>query len=458
MNRNLVFLLLFLFSAFSGAGQIVTDKTFYDFGEVKKEDPKYVDFKFTNISGSPVKIIKYDTPYGVSCRFSDKTIMPDASVLVRIKYTPKRKGEFKTDIPIYVSSNNEPIVLTVKGQALTFNVDERLESPEFKESTEKKIGETFDLKIHVVQKSDREPVANARIEIIWDGMIYRKTLTGSNGTVESDFFPDKYYIVVKADNLGRFESELSIHKNVKDLVIELGPEGTLSQVTEDSADVYETEIIELQDETAIQVEPMAIQDETAENPSFPDKEYGPNNIVFLIDVSVSMKQKGKLNLLKASMIELTHLLRTIDKVAIVTYSSNATVALVSTPASNKSEIIDVITSLEAKGNTAGQKGLKKAYQVLESNAIKGGNNQIFISTDGAFNLEKQDKGMLSTIQKQARKGYKISVIGIKNEKWTVKNMKKIAEEGHGNYIHIKNYDDAKESLVTEVKLQSKVKK
>jgi len=456
MKQNILFFALILFSTLAVTGQIVTDKTFYDFAEVKKEDPKYVDFKFTNITSNPIKIVKHETPYGISVRFSDKTIMPDASVLVRIKYTPKRKGEFKADIPFYVSSNNEPIVLTVKGKALTFNVDERLESPDFKKSTEKKIEETFDLKIHVVQKSDQKPVIGARLEIIWDGMIYRKTFTDNDGLVESDFFPDKYYIVVKADNLGKFESELSIHKNVKDLVIELGPEGTLSQVTEDSADVYETEIIELVEDSVEEIEPVVALVEEVENPSFPDKEYGPNNIVFLIDVSVSMKQKGKLNLLKASMIELTNLLRTVDKVAIVTYASSATVALPSTSAANKKEITDVITSLEAKGSTAGQKGLKKAYQVLESNSIKGGNNQIFISTDGAFNLEKQDKGMLNTVRKNSRKGHKISVIGIKNEKWTVKNMKKIAEEGNGHYIHIKNYDDAKESLVREIKIQSKV--
>ena len=65
--------------------------------------------------------------------------------------------------------------------------------------------------------------------------------------------------------------------------------------------------------------------------------------------------------------------------------------------------------------------------------------------------------MLATIRKNSKKGYKISVLGIKNEKWTVKNMKKIAEEGNGHYIHIRSYDDAKESLVKEIKFQSRTK-
>ena len=67
-----------------------------------------------------------------------------------------------------------------------------------------------------------------------------------------------------------------------------------------------------------------------------------------------------------------------DKVAIVTYSSSAQIALKSTSAKNKNEIKAVIRSLEARGSTSGQKGMKKAYQVLAANEIKGGNNQIFI--------------------------------------------------------------------------------
>ena len=446
--------LLFLLATTYASAQIVTDRTFYDFGEVHADDEKYVDFKLTNITDHNISVLKHQLPYGVSVRYSQKLIEADQSILVRIKYTPKRKGEFKADVPIYVSSNNEPIVLTVQGRAVTVNIDESLDVPDFTQVTEKKAAETFMLNIKVVRKEDGSPVENAVLDVIWDGVMYKHAKTDEKGTISDDFASDKYYVVAKAEHLGRFESELSIHQKMNDLLIELGPEGTISQVTEDSADTYEIEIVEAgEDTTGIPVMTEIPQ----ENDAFPDNEYSANNIVFLIDVSVSMKQKGKMNLLKSSMIELTNLLRSIDKVAIVTYSSNAQLALKSTSAANKSEIIDVIQSLEARGSTSGQKGLKKAYQVLQANEIKGGNNQVFISTDGAFNLERQDKGMVNIVRKQARKGYKISVLGIKNEKYTVKNMKRIAAEGHGNYIHIRNYDDARKSLIEEVKLQSRAR-
>jgi len=443
--------LIFCSSSFTHA-QVVTDKTIHEFGDVRKEDPKYADFKLSNVSSINVKVLKYEIPYGVSIKFSNEIIEPDGSIMVRLKYTPKSKGNFEADVPIWFSSNSQPMILTIKGKAITFNINESLFVPDFNVMQEKIIDETFDLKLKVIKKRDASPVVGATLDVIWDGVLFKNNKTNSLGEIEMSFVPDKYYLIVRADSLGIFESEFHIHKNVKEFVVELGPQGTIAQVTADSAEVYETEIVEAEEK-----EVPIIQEEKKkiENPSFSNDVYLPNNIVFLIDVSVSMKHKGKMNLLKASMIELTDLLRSVDKVAIVTYSSNAEMALKSTSARNKQEIKNVIRNLEPKGSTSGQKGMKKAYQVLSANEIKGGNNQIFISTDGAFNLDTQDKGMLSIVKKNAKKGYKISVIGIKNEKWTVKNMKKIAAEGNGNYLQINNYQNAQKILVEEVKLQSR---
>ena len=51
----------------------------------------------------------------------------------------------------------------------------------------------------------------------------------------------------------------------------------------------------------------------------------------------------------------------------------------------------------------------------------------------------------------------MSVVGVKNEKWTVKSMKAIAETGSGNYIHIESYAQAKPLLMNEIKANSRKK-
>lgn len=178
-------------------------------------------------------------------------------------------------------------------------------------------------------------------------------------------------------------------------------------------------------------------------------------LFFLLDVSVSMKQKGRLDLMKVAMIELVQMLRPIDKLSIVTYSSTTEVVIESQAVTDKTSIIKVIQNLEAGGLTAGGKGLKKAYQVAEKSQIKEGNNQVLIATDGAFNLEKGDKDMLSQAKNAAeKKNITLTVVGVINEKWTEKSMKSLATEGKGNYISIKNYNDAKSVLVEEIKRNS----
>ena len=208
-------------------------------------------------------------------------------------------------------------------------------------------------------------------------------------------------------------------------------------------------------------EPIVVieKEDTVSTKELPVNLFAPNNVVFCIDVSVSMKQKGRLDLLKASMIELLKGLRPIDKLAIVTYASSTNVVLESQYVTDKASIMELIKELKAGGYTAGAKGIKKAYQVARENKIEGGNNQVIIATDGAFNLNKGgDKGILRNVEANYNKGVSISVVGVKNEKWTVKSMSTIAKKGHGHYIHIKSYEQAKSVLMDEIKNNSRKNK
>ena len=177
LSKLLGCLILMTFFIGEMQAQIITDKTAYDFGEITKDDKKYVDFKFTNASDKTISILRYETPYGVAMRFSGEHIEPDESILVRIKYTPKRKGEFSADIPVYVSSNNEPITLSIRGKAMSFDYDESIIAPDFEKSHEEKADETFELDIKVIRADDKSPIEKARLDVIWDGVMYKNLNT-----------------------------------------------------------------------------------------------------------------------------------------------------------------------------------------------------------------------------------------------------------------------------------------
>ena len=220
--------------------------------------------------------------------------------------------------------------------------------------------------------------------------------------------------------------------------------------------IIEEESTEDEEEVIVENTPIETTEPAKEEkyPDLPLSAYKPNNIVFLIDVSASMKYTGKLDLLKASMIEMTNLLRDIDNITIVTYASNTLVAMETISADNKDSIISKIEGLEAKGMTNGGKGLKLAYSKTCESYIAGGNNEIIMATDGDFNSGSENVYKLA--KKYKSKGVKVSVVGIKNRQTHEANMKKLSDNGGGNYLKIDTFEDAKKRLVEEVKTSSRL--
>jgi len=176
----------------------------------------------------------------------------------------------------------------------------------------------------------------------------------------------------------------------------------------------------------------------------------PSNFVFLIDVSGSMEDANKLPLVKASMKLLVDQLRSIDRVAIVTYAGEAGMPLPSTPANQRMKIKDVIDALGAAGSTAGGAGISMAYQIAQRNFIKGGNNRIIMATDGDFNVgDSSDEDMEKLIVKESKSGIHLSVLGFGMGNLKDSKMETLADKGHGNYAYIDNIAEARKSMVTE---------
>ena len=423
-------------------GQVLFNQSYHNLGDINKEDAKYYDFTLTNAGKVSATVLRVEEPYGIDVKFSKKEILPDSTIIVRIKYTPKKKEHFKKDIPVWVSVNNEPITFTLEGNALTFDVNEDLHCPDFKlKKQEQEL--RSDLKIKVIDVNSKKLIKDAQIEIIWDGLIYKKLSTNKSGEIIQSLKWDNYYLVVNADGYGTKEQDFYVNEKNGYLEIELG------QPTAEEIALKKDTLIE----NIVVIEP----NDTISTKELPVNLFAPNNVVFCIDVSVSMKQQGRLDLLKASMIELLNGLRPIDKLAIVTYASSTDVVLESRYVTDKASITQLIQDLTAGGYTAGGKGIKKAYQVAKENFIDGGNNQVIIATDGAFNLDKGDKGILDNVAANLKKGVTISVVGVKNEKWTVESMSNIAATGDGHYIHIQSYQQAKSVLMDEIKLNSRKK-
>ncbi|HEX8735878.1 MAG TPA: VWA domain-containing protein [Pyrinomonadaceae bacterium] len=177
----------------------------------------------------------------------------------------------------------------------------------------------------------------------------------------------------------------------------------------------------------------------------------PSNLVFLVDVSGSMTSSDKLPLLKDSMRVLVNQLKPQDRVAIVVYAGTSGLALPSTPASNKGEILSALNSLESGGSTNGGQGIQLAYRVAQENFIRNGNNRVILATDGDFNVGvTSDAELVRLIENKRESGIYLSVLGFGTGNTNDSMMEKLADKGNGNYSYIDSQDEARKALGAQI--------
>ena len=180
--------------------------------------------------------------------------------------------------------------------------------------------------------------------------------------------------------------------------------------------------------------------------------YKPNNIIFLVDVSSSMKDSSKLPVMQKALYFLIDALRPNDKITVITYADSVKLLKDGISGNQKEELNDVVRKLKAKGLTKGNKAILYSLDVALKNYTQNGNNQILLATDGKFRFYSEDQQKF--ISKQGDKTVLLSTIAFGNDKDALKNLKEIAQTGKGNFIHIKNKDRAKEQLLEEIKEHS----
>lgn len=177
----------------------------------------------------------------------------------------------------------------------------------------------------------------------------------------------------------------------------------------------------------------------------------PMNLVFLIDVSGSMYTPDKLPLVQNALQMLSPELDENDRISIVTYAGSDTVVLEGCSGADKEQIVDAITSLEAGGATAGEMGIRRAYQIAEKYFIDGGNNRVMLATDGDLNVGMSSPEELKRLVEEKRKsGVFLSVLGFGTGNIKDDAMETLADNGNGAYAYIDSELEARKVLVQEM--------
>jgi Ca-activated chloride channel family protein len=175
-----------------------------------------------------------------------------------------------------------------------------------------------------------------------------------------------------------------------------------------------------------------------------------SNLVFLIDVSGSMKDRDKLPLLKNAFRMLVETLDPEDSVAMVVYAGAAGTVLEPVKVREKGKILAALDRLSAGGYTAGGEGIRQAYALAEANFDPDGVNRVILATDGDFNVGIRNPEELKGLVERKRKtGIFLTVLGFGQGNYNDALMQKLAQNGNGVAAYIDTLNEARKVLVDE---------
>lgn len=453
-------------------GQVSFDKTEHDFGDLYSGDQRFVDIYLKNNSSKVEFILSVDKPMEVVYIQKGAMMDPDSSTVIRFQVNKRSKGRFHYKIPVFTSDKEDPTLISLKGtiKELPSSQNNFTACPDFGQSPAEGNPLDFKLIVETIDKETREKLGKSTVAIIQNGSPLGKWKTQMNGRFTTKIPMGITYFY--ATHQGYSPAELGQYVNFKRNKITL----ELTRSKEVIAETPEPEIIEeeepdnqntieLSEPENVNMEELIVENETEDvdtvndaPPSFNELDknnfdpslFKPVNVVFVVDVSSSMRQADRMELLKYSMNQLVEMLRPQDKIGLVSYATNTHVLLKPTSGANKEEILEIIQDLKAKGLTAGGAGIKLGYKQAKRNFIKDGKNQVIIVTDGAFN--RNSDNYKRYIKRYLRKNITLSVVGIKSNERSEESMREAAELGEGRFILIEKLADAQNNLKQEIRL------
>ena len=176
-----------------------------------------------------------------------------------------------------------------------------------------------------------------------------------------------------------------------------------------------------------------------------------SNLVFLVDVSGSMKSADKLGLLKSALKLLSRQMRDEDRISIVVYAGASGVVLEPVAGNESAKISQALDALSAGGRTNGAAGIRSAYQLAEQSFIKDGINRIILATDGDFNVGTVNFEALKDLVEEKRKsGISLTTLGFGTGNYNDHLMEQLADAGNGNHAYIDTLNEAQKVLVDEM--------
>ena len=452
MCKRFYLFLIVLFGCSSVYGQqpiIEMEKTFHDFGSFTPQYYPPTTFAFTNTGNAPLAILTTHAAYEVKVLYERKYIFPGETGLLYVHYESQNSGPFREKIEIFTNADTVPFYIEITGNVIPVN-----ECYPDKKNREMR-------KVITIDAQTKKIIPETDVFFYFQQQQEIQNKTNKNGETIMSLPIGIYDIRAQHPDFKTLYKNMFIPKTKPIIILELEPKHEIEEFL-DSLEIEEYAITIPPPPPHIQEPTLSFtsQPEPNKNTAKPGElstiEYKPNNIVFLVDISYSMKQDKRLEKLKRSINQVIPALRDIDTISLIAYNHDAYILINKTTGAQKDAIRECVDSLTPSGLTDGVRGLETAYELLRLRYMYDGNNQIILATDGEFSGSKQNEPtIMKLVKTYADNGMFISIISFGDDKDALSRLRKIARIGKGSYIHIQSKEDYPNIILEEIKGRSK---
>ncbi|MFD7701529.1 von Willebrand factor type A domain-containing protein [Streptomyces caelestis] len=178
----------------------------------------------------------------------------------------------------------------------------------------------------------------------------------------------------------------------------------------------------------------------------PDGERPPAALTFVVDISGSMAEPGRLDLARESLATMTDRLRDDDSVAVVTFSDEAETVLPMTRlGGNRGEVHDAVESLEPTDSTNLGAGVETGYGTAVEGLREGATNRVVLVSDALANTGETDADAILERIAVSRREHGITLFGVGvGSDYGDELMERLADEGDGHTVYVSGEEDARE--------------
>ncbi|MFJ3665274.1 von Willebrand factor type A domain-containing protein [Streptomyces sp. NPDC090106] len=183
-----------------------------------------------------------------------------------------------------------------------------------------------------------------------------------------------------------------------------------------------------------------------------EDERPPAALTFVIDISGSMGEPGRLDLAKDSLDTMTDQLRDDDSVALVTFSDEAERVLPMTRLDgNRGEVHDAIAGLEPTESTNLGAGVETGYETAEDGLREGATNRVVLISDALANTGDTDADTILERIAGERREHGITLFGVGvGSDYGDALMERLADKGDGHTAYVSDDEDAREVFVEQL--------